>query len=163
MGDRPKIEAGLFDHLIDAEREALARSGRKVGKIDLIKALRAATGLGLREARRAVEGYLGRRGGSIPSGAAAGQPLGWIDNLLDAERAAASKEDRPVNKILLIKALQGASGLGLREARLSVEDYLRRRGGEGLPSGSNGWLLGFVAIVAIVLIVVALVVTIPIH
>jgi hypothetical protein len=68
MGDRTKIDPGHFDHLIDAEREALSRSGAKVGKITLIKALMDATGLGLREAKEAVEAYLARRGGQIPTG-----------------------------------------------------------------------------------------------
>src|SRR5580693_3760431 len=123
------IETGLYDHLIDAEREALGRSGGKVKKIALIKALREATGLGLRDAKLAVEGYLTRRGGSLSSAPDADRPIGWIDDLLDAERATASKEDRPINKILLIKALREASGLGLRPAKDAVEDYLNRRGG----------------------------------
>jgi ribosomal protein L7/L12 len=141
MGDRSKIDPGLYDHLIDAEREALARDGRKVGKIALIKALREATGLDLRDAKRSVEAYLARRGGQVPTGPEADRLAGWIDDLLDAERAAATKEDRPINKILLIKALRDASGLGLRPAKLAVEDYLKRRGGEGLPSGSS-WVVG---------------------
>ena len=152
MGDRTKIEPGLYDHLIDAEREALARSGGKVGKIALIKALRGATGLGLRDAKRSVEGYLARRGGQVPAGLEADRPPGWIDDLLDAERAAASKEDRPINKIVLIKALREASGLGLRPAKVAVEDYLRRRGGEGLPTGSHGWM-SFAAVVVVATII----------
>jgi len=154
MGDGPGIEPGLYDHLIDAEREALAQSGRRVNKITLIKALRGATGLGLREAKRAVEGYLARRGGLISSGLDADHPSGWIDDLLDAERAAASKEDRPITKIVLIKALREASGLGLSAAKLAVEDYLRRKGGEGLPSGSNGWLVASAVIAMIVGVVI---------
>ena len=138
MGDGSGIKPGLYDHLIDAEREALARSGRRVDKIALIKALRGATSLDLGDAKRAVEGYYARReDGSEP---------GWIDDLLDAERASASKEDRPVNKILLIQALREASGLRLKDARLAVEDYLRRKGGEGLPSGSNGWMVAVVLV-----------------
>jgi ribosomal protein L7/L12 len=143
MGDRSKIEPGLFDHLIDAERESLALAGRKVYKIALIKALRGATGLGLRDAKQAVDWYLARRGGEIPTGPDADRLAGWIDDLLDAERAAASKEERPVNKIVLIKALREASGLGLRPAKIAVEDYLKRRGGENLPSGSN-WVAAVV-------------------
>ena len=80
---------------------------------------------------------------------------GFYDHLIDAERAAASKEDRPVNKILLIKALREASGLGLRPAKDAVEDYLRRRGGEGLPSGSNG-VLSAIALILVVLVVAAI-------
>jgi ribosomal protein L7/L12 len=137
MGNRTKIDPGLFDHLIDAEREALARAGGKVGKIALIKALRGATGLGLREAKESVESYLARRGGQVPTGPEADRMGGWIDDLLDAERASAAKEDRPITKILLIKALRDASGLGLAQAKRAVEDYLKRRGGEDLPTGSK--------------------------
>ena len=130
MADGSGIKPGLYDHLIDAEREALARSGRRVDKISLIKALRAATDLGLGDAKRAVEGYYARReDGSEP---------GWIDDLLDAERASASKEDRPLTKLFLIKVLREASGLRAKDARLAVEDYLKRKGGEGLPKGSIG-------------------------
>ncbi len=151
MGERAKIEPGLFDHLIDAEREALARDGRKVGKIELIKALRQATGLGLRDAKQAVEGYLARRGGQVPTGPEADRLAGWIDDLLDAERATASKEERPINKILLIKALREASGLGLAQAKRAVEDYLKRRGGENLPSGSKAKSVAWLAILLLVI------------
>lgn len=146
MGDGPGIEPGLYDHLIDAEREALGRSGRRVNKIALIKALREASGLGLREAKDSVEGYLARRGGFHPSGAGADRPSGWIDDLLDAERASAAKEDRPVTKILLIKTLREASGLGLKPAKDAVEDYLRRRGGEDLPTGSHRWMFAILLV-----------------
>jgi hypothetical protein len=150
VSDSPKIDPSLFDHLIDAEREALARAGKKVNKIELIKALRGATGLDLRNAKECVDSYLARRGGEVPTGPETDRLGGWIDDLLDAERASASKEDRPINKILLIKALREASGLGLAQAKTAVEDYLRRRGGEGLPSGSSSRLF------AIALILIAL-------
>jgi hypothetical protein len=139
MKDSPGIDLTFYDHLIDAEREALARSGKKVDKIQLIKALRGATGLGLAQAKQSVDGYLARRGGIDRSGSGHDRPTGWIDDLLDAERAAASKDDRSINKIVLIKALREASGLRLKPAKDAVEDYLRRKGGEDLPTGSNGW------------------------
>ncbi len=144
-------DSGSFDSLIDAEREALAREGRPVGKIALIRALREATGLGLREAKEAVEGYLGRRAGSTPTATPGGRPSDWFDDLLDAERKAAAREDRPITRIGLIKALRGASGLGPGPARRAVEDYLGRRGGAGLPDGAMGWraalnVLGVLAI-----------------
>ena len=151
MGGRPGIEPGSYDHLLDAEREAMIQAGRPVNKIALIKALRGATGLRLRDAKRSVEGYLARRGGLASGGSDPDGSSGWIDDLLDAERAAVSKEDRPVTKILLIKALRGASGLGLGAAKNAVEDYLRRKGGEGLPSGSNGWMIAVVLIVLFII------------
>jgi len=144
MPDEP---GGAYDHLIDAEREALSRSGRPVARMALVKALREASGLGPREARDAVGAYLGRRDGRIPSGP--DRPAGWIDDLLDAERAAALREDRPLTRILLIKALRGASGLGSRDARRTVEDYLRRKGGEGLGSGRGDWRVALVILVLI--------------
>jgi ribosomal protein L7/L12 len=151
MADRTGFDLRSLDPLIDAEREALARSGRSVSKIALIKAVREEAGLSLRDAKGAVEGYLARRGGLIPPDADPSRPAGWIDDLLDAERAAAAREDRRVTKILLIKALRDASGLGLRDAKVAVEDYLRRRGGEGLPTGGNP-----VFTVALVVILLAL-------
>jgi hypothetical protein len=148
--DDPRIEQGQFDDLIDAEREALSRSGHPIDKIMLIKALREASGLGLKQAKDAVEGYMDRRGGLIPPAqASADRPAGWIDDLLEAERAAASKEGRPVNKILLIKALREASGLGLAPAKRAVEDYLGRRGGEDLPTGSGGWMVGVILLLGL--------------
>jgi len=136
-----------YDHLIDAERDALSRAGKSVDKIALTKALREATGLGLREAKDAVEGYLARRSGDGPDG----RPAGWIDGLIDAERAAANREDRQVTKIGLIKAVREASGLGLKEAKDAVEDYLRRRGGEGLGSSRGGILVGVLFVVLLMI------------
>jgi hypothetical protein len=149
MGNQSKIDPGLYDHLIDAEREALARGGQKVDKIALIVAVRGATGLGLRDAKECVDSYLARRGGQVPAGPDADRLGGWIDDLLDAERAAASKVDRPINKIVLIKALRDASGLGLAQAKTAVEDYLRRRGGEDLPSGVNAHPLAWFAVLCL--------------
>jgi hypothetical protein len=144
-----KALPGSYDDLIDAERELLSRSGLFVGKIALIKGLREATGLGLKDAKDAVEGYIARREGRIPSGPGSDRPTAWIDDLLDAERASATREDRPITKVLLIKALRDASGLGLKDAKLAVEAYLRRKGGEGLQSGGGGWLVALVIAAAI--------------
>jgi len=137
---------GSYDHLIDAEREALSRSGQSVGKIGLIRALREATGLGLKDAKDAVDEYLARRASGGPD---LGRSANWIDDLLDAERAAALREDRPLTKILLIKALRGASGLGLRQASHAVEDYLGRREGKGLQSGRGGWPVAVALVIAV--------------
>jgi ribosomal protein L7/L12 len=149
---RAAIDQGTFDDLIDAEREAMTRSGQRVHKIALIKALREATPLDLRSAKEAVEGYLARRGGldgrSVPRAA---QSPTWIDDLLDAERATSSRMGRPITKISLIKALREASGLGLRDAKLAVEDYLYRKGGTDLPTGASGW----VSLMTLTLVIVA--------
>ena len=137
MGDF-RIASGFYDPLIDAERESLARSGRKVNTIALIKAFRNATGEGLKESKDAVESYLARRAGQIPSSPEVDRSDGWIDDLLDAERASASREDRAITKIGLIKALREASKMGLADSKRAVELYLKRRGGEALPTGSAG-------------------------
>ena len=139
------IELGSYDHLLDAEREVLSRGADRVSKIALIKALRDATGLSLRDAKRAVENYLARRGGRVD----AESTHGWIDDLLDAERAAAVKEERPVNRILLIRALRGAAPLGLKEAKDEVDAYLRRKGGEDLPLGSVAGPVAFLVLLAL--------------
>jgi len=154
---KKRAAGSSYDHLIDAEREALARSGGSLHKIALIRALRGASGLSLRDAKDVVEDYLARRGGLLLGGSGDDRPIGWIDDLLDAERAAALREYRSVTKILLIKTLREASGLGLKDAKDAVEDYLRRRGGEGLPSGSNE-LLSAIALILIVVTVITILV-----
>lgn len=155
--ERNVFPGSHYDDLIDAERELLSRSGLFVGKIALIKGLREATGLGLKDARDAVEGYIARREGRIPTGPEPLRGPGWIDDLLDAERAAAIRDERPLTRILLIKALRDASRLGLKDARLAVEDYLRRKGGEGLQSGGRGWLAVLGTVLAIAAVVAYLI------
>ena len=134
-----------YDHLIDAERDTLARAGKRVDKIALIKAVRDATGIGLRQARDAVDGYLARRSG----GSDADGSVGWVDGLLDAERAAAGRDGRPITRIALIRAVRDATGIGPRQARDAVDDYLGRRGGPGLGAGRGaGRLVGLLVLVA---------------
>ena len=154
MGDMVGIKAGRYDQLVDAERETLKLAGRKVNKIELIKAFREATGFDLRDAKDAVEGYLARRGGLDLKGPTPDRSPDWIDDLIDAERAAASREDRPIDKITLIKALRGATGMGLKASKDAVEDYLRRKGGEGLSGG--GSIAGTLAWLALLAFAVAL-------
>ncbi len=126
-----------YDSLIDAERDALIQAGRKVTRPDLINALVDASDLAPREARRAVIGFIDRQGGFIPSGSSLDEPrTGWIDDLLDAERADAARDDRPVTRQTLIKAVRQASGLTAKQARTAVEDYLHRRGGR---TPTNSW------------------------
>ena len=132
-----------------------ARGGRPVGKIALIKALRGATGLGPpRGQKRSVEGVPrpARRPGPDRSGVSTA-PAGWIDDLLDAERALAARDDRPIDKIFLIKAVRKAAGLGLRESKEAVEDYLRRRGGEDLPMGGPSGRMVWTCLIVIALVV----------
>ena len=143
---------GAYDSLIDAERDALLQSGRKVGRGDLIKALLGASDLSPREARRAVDGFIDRRGGFIPSTSSTDEArTGWIDDLLDAERARAARDDRPTNRQTLIQAVRQASELSPREVRAAVEDYLYRRGGRTPTAG--GWR--FILLVAVGLMILA--------
>ncbi|WP_435017407.1 ribosomal protein L7/L12 [Tundrisphaera sp. TA3] len=124
-------EPGPYFSLIDAERAAAEQDGKPTDKIALIRRLREASGLGLREAKDAVEDYLSR------VAVVAGGKTGWVDDFLDAERAAAEFEGRSVNKVMLIRAVRGATpGLDLRSANAVVNDYLRRRGAN-LPNGSG--------------------------
>ncbi len=141
---------GAYDSLIDAERDALIQGGRKATQADLIKALLEASDLSPKEARRAVAGFIERQGGFIPSGSSLDEPrAGWIDDLLDAERANAARDDRPVTRQTLIKAVRQASGLTAKQARAAVEDYLHRRGGR-TPTNGRRWLVAIGAIGLIV-------------
>jgi hypothetical protein len=124
-------EPGPYFSLIDAERAAAEQDGQPTDKISLIKRLREASGIGLREAKDAVEDYLSR------VAIVAGGQTGWVDDFLDAERAAADFEGRSVSRAMLIRAVRGATpGLDLRSANEVVTDYLRRRGAT-LPNGSG--------------------------
>ncbi len=149
---------GSYDHLLDAEREVLARTGRGADKIALIRALREASPISLRDAKRAVEGYIARRGGRLPAGSDVDRPGGWIDDLLDAERASARRDDRPINRIMLIKAVREASTLDHRQAKAAVVDYLARKGGEGLESGERKWWIALGVFSAVLFVALAAVV-----
>ncbi len=157
----PATRPSAYDSLIDAERAALIQAGRKANRGELIKALADAADLSPKEARRAVAGYIDRRGGSIPSGTATEDArTGWIDDLLDAERLSAARDDRPITSRTLLRAVRLASAsLTPREAQAAVADYLHRRGGR-LPS--TGWWR-FVAIGAIGLTVGLLAVWTMLH
>jgi len=134
------VRPSVYDSLIDAERDALIQAGRKANRGELVKALAGIADLSAREARRAVAGYIDRRGGSIPSGSSLDDArTGWIDDLLDAERARAARDDQPVTPQSLLRAVQQASAVPPREAHAAVADYLHRRGGR-TPTGSR-WRL----------------------
>ena len=134
-GARPST----YDSLIDAERDALLQAGRKAGRNDLGRALIDASDLSPRDARRAVASFIDRRGGSIPpTSSTEAARTGWIDGLLDAERQSAARDDRPVTRKSLIRAVLQASEVSPRDARLAVADYLYRRGGQ-TPRSSRWW------------------------
>lgn len=155
--ESPPASPGAYDSLIDAERDALIQAGRAPDRADLIRALVDAAGLPAREARRAVDRYVARRNGVIPAEPAHGPPrAGWIDDLLDAERARAARDDQSVTPRTLLRAVRQASpALSPSEARRAVADYLHRRGGHALRPGR--WrvyfltLLGTAALIAAVL------------
>ena len=148
-GARPSA----YDSLIDAERDALIQAGRKPNRADLIRALIEASDLSPRAARRAVDSFIDRRGGFIPSRTGADDArTGWIDDLLDAERARAARDDRPVTRQTMIRAVrQASSSLAAREAQAAVDDYLYRRGGR-TPRARRWWL----ATVGVVAVLIAL-------
>lgn len=91
---------------LDAEIRALLAEGRK---IDAVKRLREETGIGLAEAKDAVEAL--ERGGP-PS---AGEPG---ESSVDAEIVALMEQGR---KIDAINAYRGQTGCGLKEAKDAVE------------------------------------------
>lgn len=152
----PAESPGAYDSLIDAERDAFVQAGRVPTRGDLVRALRGASGLPAREARRAVATFIARRGGKIPTGSAAvDDRAGWVDGLLDAERADARRADRAVTRRSMLRTIRQASpGLSAREARAALADYLHRRGGQVPRRGR--WLglalafLGLAALAAIV-------------
>ena len=150
MADWADSDPGPYHSLIDAERAAAEHEGEAVTRIALIRRLREATGLGPREAKDAVESYLVHRDD------ADGVTKRWVDDFLDAERAAARRDGRPLSRLLLIRALREASGLDLRSAGGAVKSYLKRRGAT-LPLSTGGTGYGIpVAIGTLVAIVLGL-------
>ena len=150
--DAPPASPGAYDSLIDAERDALLQAGRTPDRATLVRALVDAAGLSPRDARRAVARFIARRNGVIPAEPTLAPPRsGWIDDLLDAERARAARADQSVTPRTLLRAVRQASPtLSASEARAAVADYLHRRGGHALRTGR--WrrfalaLLGLIAL-----------------
>ncbi len=141
-----------YDSLIDAERDALIQAGRTPTRPDLTRALIEATGLPPKEARRAVDRFIEDRGGFIPATTPTTDArTGWLDGLLDAERARAARDDQTVTPKMMIRAVRQASDVSPREARRAVADYLYRRGGR-TPRRGRGWLVtvGVVGLLAAV-------------
>ena len=139
--DTSPTRPSVYHSLIDAERAALILAGRQPTRHDLTQALIEATGLPPREARRAVAHFIDDRGGFVPTTTPATDArTGWIDDLLDAERVRATRDDQPITPKLLLRAVRQAADLSPRAARLAVADYLHRRGGR-TPRRSWGWLI----------------------
>ena len=146
--EAPAPRPSVYHSLIDAERAALIQAGRQPTRHDLTQALIEATGLSPREARRAVAHFIDDRGGFVPSTTPATDArTGWIDDLLDAERVRANRDDQPVTPKLLIRAVRQAADLSPRAARAAVADYLHRRGGR-TPRRGWGWLVALALLVA---------------
>ena len=157
MARRPEAvtRPSAYDSLIDAERAALIQAGQTPTRHNLTAALIEATGLSSREARRAVARFIEDRGGFVPTTTpTTDAQVGWIDGLLDAERANARRDDRLVSRRTMIRAVRQASPtLTARQAHAAVADYLYRRGGR-TPRARGRWvvalvLLGLVAILAV--------------
>ncbi len=112
--------------------------------IEAIKLLRLATGLGLKEAKDAVDAHL--------QGLPVSVPMASLANQLPASVAEALRSG---NKIEAIKLLREQTGLGLKEAKDAVEGMeVRKAGGTGhfptieKPKSGSGlsWLIGLVVL-----------------
>jgi hypothetical protein len=66
MGEREVPLDAPYDTILDGQIAAAARDGSEVSKIMLIFALREATGLGLKEAKDAVDEYGQRKAPRSP-------------------------------------------------------------------------------------------------
>ena len=121
-------QQGGSDQYQDVVRSILADAGSQaIGKIELIKRVREVTGLGLKDAKDAVDQYY-RVDGAFPWVPAAAPPAFASDGDPDAviERALADAGSSPVSKIELIKRVREATGLGLKDAKDAVESYYQR-------------------------------------
>lgn len=124
----PSVSGAPRDGLVEG---ILAGAGLpEMSKIELIKRVREATGLGLKEAKDAVEGYYSRRAGqpqaahplyTAPSGSDAPYDA-LIDGMLSGGDPAS------VSNIELIKRVREATGLGLKDAKDAVDGYNQRHG-----------------------------------
>lgn len=96
---------------LDAEVRDLLFSGRK---IEAIKHYREATGVGLKEAKDAVEALERGAEAPYPAVSVGGAPAGpWIDEVRALVRAG--------NKLEAIKRYREHTGLGLKESKDAVE------------------------------------------
>ncbi len=136
---------------LSPEVVAAIESGRT---IEAIKLLRESTGIGLTEAKEAVDAYIRRR--NLPPATSAPEPLPSRDvpaGVLEALRNG--------NKIEAVRRAREEQGLSLRDAKLFV-DLLEAKE-PSAPSGSaapiaprkSSALMGFVVLVVIVAAYVA--------
>ena len=114
--------------------------------IEAIKRLRAATGLGLKEAKDVIDEYASGNP-VVVTGVHASQP--FSDAVMQAARSG--------NKIEAIKLLREQTGLGLKEAKDAIEALPRtsrsshRNPPVEAPRSGNWllWLSGFVVLVSV--------------
>ncbi len=130
---------------------AIAALGRG-DPIAAVKLVREATGLGLKDAKDALEAW--QRAGTPPAaGAMTGGPAARTAlAALPAEAVAALRAGRKLEAIRIVRA---AAGIGLKEAREAVDDFERRQPGGLTPAGAvqagggNGsglaWAIGAIA------------------
>lgn len=110
---------------------AAIRSGHT---IKAIKLLREARGMGLYEAKEAVDAYARGNAGVGPS----------IDRGdIPAEVVAAIQAG---HKIQAIKRLREVRGIGLKEAKQAVEAYMQANPSPIQPSGNSGGALIYIAL-----------------
>ena len=112
--------------------------------LEAIKLLRTATGLGLKEAKDAIEAYQKGHPLTVP-----------IASSIDQLPASVLQAIQSGNKIEAIKLLREQTGLGLKEAKDAVEAMPKRKAGGSAhfptiekPKAGNAvwWLVGAVAL-----------------
>lgn len=103
--------------------------------IEAIKRLRAATGLGLKEAKDLIDAH--QRGEAVSVAARAAQPLDDSFHVPDAVRQALAEG----NKIEAIRLLRDHEGLGLKEAKEraeAIEQSMAEPASIGMGAGATG-------------------------
>ena len=110
---------------------AAIRSGHT---IKAIKLLREARGMGLYEAKEAVDAYARGNAAAVQTATSDGLP---------AEVVAAIQSGR---KIHAIKLLREVRGIGLKEAKHAVEAYMQANPSPIQPSSNSGGALIYIAL-----------------
>ncbi|MFI4996051.1 MAG: ribosomal protein L7/L12 [Hyphomicrobiales bacterium] len=122
----PRTQGATSPAALSARVQDIARDPAR--KIEAIKAYREETGLGLKEAKDAVEGFPASPG--LRQGAASRT---WPPRPGTASSPALSARVQEIardrnRKIAAIKAYREETGLGLKEAKDAVEGWLASRG-----------------------------------